>query len=113
MRVNNLGDAVLFTRTPVSNLEKEVMGYMGGEKVEDLDDSTTYMMPIKKQSGLTSQDDDKEVMSPNILVIDDDAMNVTVLQAMLSEKGLASDSAMSGPLALKLIKQRVQMLLDD
>ena len=52
-------------------------------------------------------------MSPNILVIDDDAMNVTVLQAMLSEKGLASDSAMSGPLALKLIKQRVQMLLDD
>ena len=48
MPVNNLGDAVLFTRPPVSNLEKEVMGYMGGEKVEDLDDSTTYMMPIKK-----------------------------------------------------------------
>ena len=46
-------------------------------------------------------------------MIDDDAMNVQVLQAMLLEKGLKSDSAMSGPLALKLIKQRVQMYKDD
>ena len=36
-----------------------------------------------------------------------------VLQAMLMEKGLRSDSAMSGPLALKIIKQRVQMFKED
>ena len=53
------------------------------------------------------------MLSPNVLVIDDDAMNIKVLQAMLMEKGIVSDSAMSGPLALKLIKQRVQMYLDD
>ena len=71
------------------------------------------MTPLQELSGIQSQYDDKEVLSPNVLVIDDDAMNIKVLQAMLMEKGIVSDSAMSGPLALKLIKQRVQMYLDD
>ena len=48
-----------------------------------------------------------DLHSPTILVIDDDAMNILVLQAMLKERDLTSDSAMSGPLALDLIRQRV------
>ena len=54
-----------------------------------------------------------EKHNPTVLVVDDDAMNIHVLQAMLEERGLSSDGAMSGPLALKLINQRVKMFKED
>ena len=41
MPIINMGDSTMFSKTPVSVLEKEVMGCEGVEKVEDLDDSST------------------------------------------------------------------------
>ena len=45
--------------------------------------------------------------NPTVLVVDDDAMNIQVLQSMLMDNDVQSNSAMSGLIALQLIRQRV------
>ena len=44
---------------------------------------------------------------PQVLVVDDDTFNVEVIQGMLSNSGVASDSCLSGLEGIKLIKQRI------
>ena len=48
---------------------------------------------------------------PRVLVVDDEPMNIFVLQTMLSELGITSDSATGGSEALKLVQMRADMLL--
>ena len=47
------------------------------------------------------------MITPKILVVDDDAMNIEVLSAMLLDIGYESESAMDGKEALSKIKERV------
>ena len=80
------------------------------DRVEDLDDSNCFMIA---PNFTPSNDLRIEEHSPTVLVIDDDAMNIHVLQAMLEERGYSTESAMSGPSALKLINKRVEMFKED
>ena len=41
------------------------------------------------------------------MIVDDDVMNIEVLKAMLGSQSVPTDSAMSGPQALSMIKERI------
>ena len=43
-----------------------------------------------------------------MLVVDDDLMNIEVLQSMLVSKGIMSESALDGKIALKMLQTRIE-----
>ena len=45
-----------------------------------------------------------------MLVIDDEAMNVSVMKAMLNAKGYEVDVALNGKKALQLIEERLDII---
>ena len=45
-----------------------------------------------------------------MLVIDDEAMNVSVMKAMINAKGYEVDVALSGKKALELIEERLDII---
>ena len=44
------------------------------------------------------------------MIVDDDVMNIEVMKAMLESQSVPTDSAMSGPQALSMIKERINNL---
>ena len=47
---------------------------------------------------------------PMVLLVDDDQMNIEVLNSLLKEEGVKTDSAVSGLLALRMIKERITLV---
>ena len=56
--------------------------------------------------------DEKEENS-SILIVDDDIINLEVHEAMIHQmKHIKSDTALSGPIAIELIKERLEKVLE-
>lgn len=54
-----------------------------------------------------SDSEEEEDTLIRVLVVDDDSMNVEVLQTMLLNQGVKSDSCMNGLEALVMLKKRI------
>ena len=48
------------------------------------------------------------VRKANLLVVDDDATNIFVMQSMLETKGVSTDTAFTGAAAIELVKKRIE-----
>ena len=80
-------------------------------QLEDIAASSTARPSQIKQDGFIEMQLDRSVRSdnlPRVLVVDDDVFNVEVIQVMLQDKGIESDSAAGGLEALGLVKERIR-----
>ena len=67
-----------------------------------------YAIGLNDNSGVDGSDSEEEEDTlVRVLVVDDDAMNVEVLQTMLLNQGVKSDSCMNGLEAMKMLKKRI------
>ena len=64
--------------------------------------------PAKLKNDIQESNDDQQPDLSQIMVVDDDAINIIVLQQMLTDQNFDSDRAMSGDEALNMIKARVK-----
>jgi len=50
-----------------------------------------------------------EELLPLVMVVDDDPMNITVMEAMLKKRNVLCDTAGGGAEAINLFKERIEM----
>ena len=70
-----------------------------------MDDSVSHLLidQFSASKGSSMKEEEASDEFPVVLIVDDDAMNIEVMQTMLKVKAVKTEVAMSGPQALSLI----------